>query len=270
MKSISVGYVGIGLFANVAQHLAIALISIASIAANAQTIPGALPDSAAALRRGEWAAYAGTYAAARYSPLTQIDAKNATHPGVVWRWKSPDHAIKDGNPKVGPTRTNESTPVMVGGTLYTSTSLSQVAAIDAATGETKWVFDPKVYENGLGIPANNGWLHRGVAYWRSGDDERVVILTAFAHMIALDARTGKPVPTFGTDGWVDLAQGLRGAKAPPLHSWQAVGIAAARKSAAVCHRTNRPEQVQQGDRKLFTSSPRTGRGSPACPPSGKP
>ena len=51
---------------------------------------------------------------------------------------------------------------MVGGTLYTSTTLSQVAAIDAATGETRWVFDPKVDENGLGIPANDGWLHRGV------------------------------------------------------------------------------------------------------------
>ena len=158
---------------------------------------------------GQWPAYAGTYAAARYSPLTQIDRSNAKDLRVVWRWKSPDHAIKDGNPKVGPTRANESTPVMVGGTLYTSTTLSQVAAIDAATGTTKWVFDPKVYENGLGIPANDGWLHRGVAYWRSGDDERVVILTAFAHMIALDAKTGKPVPTFGTNGWVDLAQGLR-------------------------------------------------------------
>ena len=43
----------------------------------------------------------------------------------------------------------------------------------------------------------------------SGDDERVVILTAFAHMIALDAKTGTPVPTFGTNGWVDLAEGLR-------------------------------------------------------------
>jgi hypothetical protein len=59
-------------------------------------------------------------------------------------------------------------------------TLSQVAAIEAATGSTKWVFDPKGYENGLGIPANLGWLHRGVAYWRSCDDERVVILTAFA------------------------------------------------------------------------------------------
>jgi glucose dehydrogenase len=175
----------------------------------AQAIPGALPDSAKALSQGEWPAYAGTYAAARYSPLTQIDRSNVKDLHVAWRWKSPDHAIKDGNPKVGPTRANESTPLMVGGTLYTSTSLSQVAAIDAATGATKWVFDPKIYENGLGLPANDGWLHRGVAYWRNGDDERIVILTAFAQMIALDAKTGKPIPTFGTDGRLDLAQGLR-------------------------------------------------------------
>jgi quinoprotein glucose dehydrogenase len=179
------------------------------VALHAQSIPGAIPESAAALSQGEWPAYAGTYASARYSPLTQIDRSNARDLHIVWRWKSPDHAIKDGNPKVGPTRANESTPLMVGGTLYTSTSLSQVAAIDAATGQTKWVFDPKIYENGLGIPANNGWLHRGVAYWRNGDDERIVILTAFAQMIALDAKTGTPVPGFGTDGKVDLAEGLR-------------------------------------------------------------
>jgi quinoprotein glucose dehydrogenase len=175
----------------------------------AQTIPGALPESTSALSRGEWPAYGGTSAAARYSPLTQIDRNNAKELHVAWRWKSPDQAIKDANPKVGPTRANESTPLMVGGTLYTSTSLSQVAAIDAVTGETKWVFDPKIYENGLGIPANDGWLHRGVAYWRNGDDERIVMLTAFAQMIALDAKTGKPIPTFGIDGRVDLAQGLR-------------------------------------------------------------
>ena len=99
---------------------------------------------------------------------------------------------------------------MIGGVLYTSTSLSQVAAIDAATGETKWVYDPKIYENGLGIPANLGWLHRGVAYWRNGDDERIVILTAFAQMIVLDAKTGKPVPSFGKDGRIDLTEACAG------------------------------------------------------------
>jgi quinoprotein glucose dehydrogenase len=197
------------------RHSYVAMIGIvlalsgALATANAQAIPGAQAESSNALARGEWPAYAGTYAAARYSPLTQIDRSNAKDLHVVWRWKSPDMAIKEANPKVGPTRANESTPLMVGGTLYTSTSLSQVAAIDAATGETKWVFDPKIYENGLGIPANDGWLHRGVAYWRSGDDERIVMLTAFAQMIALDAKTGKPIPTFGADGRIDLTKGMR-------------------------------------------------------------
>jgi quinoprotein glucose dehydrogenase len=188
--------------------IALALL-LAPIAANAQSIPGALPESAAALSRGEWPAYAGSYASARYSPLTQIDRGNAKDLRVAWRWKSPDQAVRDADASIAPSYSNQSTPLMVGGMLYTSTSLSQVAAIDAVTGETKWTFDPQVYKNSLGIPANNGWLHRGVAYWRNGDDERIVMLTAFAQMIALDARTGKPVATFGTDGRVDLADGLR-------------------------------------------------------------
>lgn len=187
---------------------ALALLGSPS-ALHAQSIPGALPESTKSLSQGEWPAYAGTYAAARYSPLTQIDPSNAKGLHVAWRWKSPDMAIKQADPTIGPTSSNQSTPLMVGGVLYTSTSLSQVAAIDAASGETKWVYDPKIYENGLGIPANNGWLHRGVAYWRSGDDERIVMLTAFAQMIVLDAKTGKPVSTFGRDGRVDLTEGLR-------------------------------------------------------------
>jgi quinoprotein glucose dehydrogenase len=53
----------------------------------AQTIPGALPESTAALARGEWPAYAGTYASSRYSPLTQIDRDSAKKLHVAWRWK---------------------------------------------------------------------------------------------------------------------------------------------------------------------------------------
>src|SRR5665213_2566233 len=181
----------------------------APLAASAQTIPGAQAESIQALSRGEWPAYASTAAAALYSPLTQIDAGNAKNLHVVWRWKSADQAIRNADPTVGPSQANESTPLMIGGVLYTSTSLSEVAAIDAATGMTKWVYDPKIYQNGLGLPANLGWLHRGVAYWRNGDDERIVILTAFAKMIALDAKTGQPVESFGKDGRIDLAQGLR-------------------------------------------------------------
>ncbi|SDK05404.1 MULTISPECIES: PQQ-binding-like beta-propeller repeat protein [Bradyrhizobium] len=187
--------------------IAAALLGV-SCAANAQTIPGALPESAHALTQGEWPAYAGTYAASRYSPLMQIDASNAKSLHVAWRWKSPDMSVRAANPTIGPSFANESTPLMVGGVLYTPTSLSQVAAIDAVTGETKWVYDPKIYENGLGMPANLGWLHRGVAYWRNGDDERIVMLTAFAQLIVLDAKTGKPAASFGRDGRIDLVEGL--------------------------------------------------------------
>src|SRR5882757_4364494 len=116
---------------------ALALLG-APAALRAQPIPGAQAESTNALAQGEWPAYAGSYASARYSPLSQIDRSNAKDLHVAWRWKSPDMAIKAANPKVGPSRANESTPLMVGEVLYTSTSLSQVAAIDAFTGETRW------------------------------------------------------------------------------------------------------------------------------------
>ena len=60
----------------------------------------------------------------------------------------------------------ESTPLMVSGILYISTSLSQVAALDAATGKTRWIYDPETWKNGT--PSNNGFVHRGVAYWADG------------------------------------------------------------------------------------------------------
>ena len=122
-----------------------AALALLPVTLHAQTIPGALPESAKAMSQGEWPAYGGTYAATRYSPLTQINRDNARNLHVVWRWKSPDKAIRDAKPEIGPGFVNESTPLMVDGVLYTSTSLSEVAAIDAATGETKWQFDPKVY-----------------------------------------------------------------------------------------------------------------------------
>ena len=153
------------------------MLACAAALAGAQTIPGALPESAAALARGEWPAYGGTYAAARYSPLDQIHRGNARDLRVAWRWRSPDHDVRERGANVDPSWLNESTPVMVGGTLYVSTSLSQVAAIDAATGKTRWVYDPKIYERWNRLPANVGWTHRGVAWWKSGDDERIFIAT---------------------------------------------------------------------------------------------
>ena len=100
----------------------------------------------------------------------------------------------------------ESTPLMVGGILYVSTSLSQVAAIDAATGKPRWVYDPETWKNGT--PSNNGFVHRGVAYWAAGDDQRILFGTGDGYLIALNAQTGKPISTFGRQGRIDLTQGL--------------------------------------------------------------
>jgi len=175
------------------------------------SVPGATTGSMTALARGEWPAYAGTHASARYSPLDQINATNAGDLKIAWRWTSPDHAVRTAA-TIDPSWLHEGTPIMVNGVLYTSTSLSQVAAIDAASGRTKWVFDPGVWK--LGMPTNNGWLHRGVAYWRDGEDERVIMLTGHGAMIALDAKTGRPIQTFGDKGSVDLVAGLRRAAVP--------------------------------------------------------
>jgi quinoprotein glucose dehydrogenase len=185
---------------------ALLLLVALALQARAQQMPGASGGSNAALARGEWPTYAGTYASAKYSPLDQIAAGNVAGLTIAWRWTSPDHAVRATTPGIDPSAIHQGTPIMVDGVLYTSTSLSQVAAIDAATGRTRWVFDPAAYK--LGMPTNLGWLHRGVAYWRDGADERIVMLTGHAFMIALDAKTGRPVESFGDKGWVDLAQGL--------------------------------------------------------------
>ena len=106
--------------------------------------------------------------------------------------------------------------------LYTSTSLSQVAAINARTGATLWSFDPEIYL--WGAPTNHGFVHRGVAYWENGEDRRIFIGTGDAYLIALDAGTGQPILSFGDEGRIDLTRGLRrpinrffyGVSSPPI------------------------------------------------------
>jgi hypothetical protein len=87
-----------------------------------------------------------------------------------------------------------------------STSLSQVAAVDAGTGKTGWVYEPETWKNGT--PSNNGFVHRGVADWADGEDRRILFGTGDGYLICLSAQSGKPIPTFGPDGRLDLTQGL--------------------------------------------------------------
>lgn len=154
----------------------------------------------------EWLSYGGDKANTRYSPLSQIDRTNVHEMRIAWRWDSVENDLVRRNPQLHPF-VFEATPLMVGDVLYTSTSFSQVAAIDATLGKTIWVFDPKSYASGR--PTNLGFVHRGVAYWTDGREERILFATGDAYLIALDAKTGQPIPEFGQNGRIDLTQGLR-------------------------------------------------------------
>ena len=173
-----------------------------------QLIPGATSSAAAQNAEAaatEWLSYGGDKASSKYSPIDQIGGDNFSRLKVAWTWRSADEEITKANPDLK-TWVWESTPLMVDGVLYVSTSLSQVAAIDAATGKTRWVYDPETWKNGT--PSNNGFVHRGVAYWADGDDRRILFGTGDGYLICLNAETGKPIPTFGREGRIDLTQGL--------------------------------------------------------------
>ena len=173
-----------------------------------QLIPGAASSAAAQSAEAaatEWLSYGGDKASSKYSPIDQIGGDNFSRLQVAWTWRSAEEEITKANPDLK-TWVWESTPLMVNGVLYVSTSLSQVAAIDASTGKTRWVYDPETWKNGT--PSNNGFVHRGVSYWADGDDQRILFGTGDGYLICLNAETGKPIPTFGRDGRIDLTQGL--------------------------------------------------------------
>jgi quinoprotein glucose dehydrogenase len=154
---------------------------------------------------GQWRTHGGDKASTRYANLDQITRDNFNKLKIAWQWASIDAEVVARNRRTRP-GTFKSTPLMINGMLYTSTSLSQVAAIDAGTGETLWKYDSGSWR--AGRPANMGFIHRGVAYWSDGEEERIIIATGHSHLISLDATTGQPVSEFGDDGHVDLSEGL--------------------------------------------------------------
>jgi quinoprotein glucose dehydrogenase len=145
---------------------------------------------------GEWPTYGGDLGHTRYAPLEQIDASNFNRLEIAWRFKTDS---------LGPNRefNFQSTPLMVDGVIYsTAGSRRAVVALDAANGELLWIH--RLDEGQRGQVAPRQLSGRGLAYWESGDDKRIVYVTPGYQMIALDARTGDRVAGFGVDGIVDL------------------------------------------------------------------
>jgi len=216
------------------------------IALGLAAVLGAQGPVAPSTAQGEWPTYGGDLASTKYSPLDQITASNFGSLRLAWRAKSPDGLLsltmpdgtewsadsklifdelnrrdpkrwRDGQPPF--VQNYKATPLMVNGTLYVNTASSVGAAYDARTGALKWVYNPKSYESGT-TTLTLRWNQRGVAYWTDpstslragGSDERIYWGTGDGYLICVDAKTGKPVASFGQNGKVDLMEGLPRAK----------------------------------------------------------
>ena len=179
---------------------------------------------------GEWMSYAGDIGGSKYSPLDQIDATNFSDLQIAWQWDLVDRMVSRTTTSGGEWRAPlevivadlvadtpnlyrishaprytgfQATPLMVGEVLYFNTPLSQGVAVDAVTGETRWVVNPKSYEEGT-TSMTGTFRQRGVAYWTDGEnDERIFWGTGNGYLMCADARTGIPCADFGEQGSVD-------------------------------------------------------------------
>ena len=176
--------------------------------------PVAAPSMTA--KPGEWRYLNHDPMSTRYSVLDQINKDNFKDLKVAWRYRPAINpappstggtAQSNGDPKLAIYR-NESTPIMVNGVLYWSAGGQRVVtAIDAATGKQLWLW-PGMDEGGRDTKAPRRNAGRGVGYWTDGKEERIFVVTTGFFLVALDAKTGQPAPTFGLNGAVDLMKEL--------------------------------------------------------------
>jgi quinoprotein glucose dehydrogenase len=164
------------------------LLLAACIAACAACDAGPRPQT------GDWAITGSDPGNSRYSALDQINRDNVARLDVAWTYRTGD-APAGGHSQI------QATPIVVDGVLYTTTPALAVVALRADSGTLIWRFDP------FANRSRESHVNRGVARWTDGRDERI-FFAAGRRLYALDARSGRPVPSFGDSGWIDLAAGL--------------------------------------------------------------
>ena len=144
-----------------------------------------------------WQTYGGDKKALRYAKLDQINRSSVDQLEVAWTYHTGD--VRDDS-----RGTIEANPIIVDGVLYVTSPALKVVALDAATGEERWTFDPFKGETARGV-------NRGVAYWESegGEDKRILFTAGWTpRLYALDAETGRPIESFGEGGVVDFTEGI--------------------------------------------------------------
>ena len=186
-------------------------------------------------KNGEWRTYGADLGHTRYSAVDQINGSNFNKLEVAWTFKTDNLGPR-------PEYLFEATPLEANGVLYsTAGTRRSVVALDATTGELLWVHGENEGKRGSAAPRQLSG--RGLAYWTDGKQERILYVTPGYRLIALDAKTGAPVPSFGAKGVVDLKQdddqdidpitGEVGLHATPIVAGNVVIIGAAHKSGGV-------------------------------------
>jgi quinoprotein glucose dehydrogenase len=164
------------------------MLAVMSLGARGQT----------GIRNGEWPSWGADLANTRYAPFDQITPENFSRLTVAWHFKTDNLGPR-------PEYNFESTPIMVKGVLYsTAGTRRSVVALNAATGELLWVHQED--EGARGAAAPRQLSGRGLSYWTDGREERILYVTPGYRLIALNAKTGMPVESFGQKGVVDLKQ----------------------------------------------------------------
>src|SRR5438093_6533337 len=158
---------------------------------------------------GEWPSYNADVKGTRYSPLDQINASNFNKLEIAWRFKTD-------NLGPFPEYKLEGTPLMVKGVLYTTGGTRRsVLALDGKTGELIWSHSMR--EGKRAAVAPRQLSGRGVAYWTDGrGDDRVIYITTGYRLVALNAKNGAPIASFGKDGIVDLKVGVVKRRGEPI------------------------------------------------------
>jgi quinoprotein glucose dehydrogenase len=152
-------------------------------------------------KNGEWPMYTADLKGSKYSPLSQIDASNFSKLEVAWRFKTDN---------LGPRLENklEGTPIMIKGVVYAIGGTRRaVVALDAKTGEEKWVYSLDEGKRASRSPRQLSG--RGLSYWTDGKgDDRIVYVTIGYQLVELNAHTGQPITTFAAGGVLDMKKGV--------------------------------------------------------------
>jgi len=148
---------------------------------------------------GGWRTYGGDKGFTRYSSLDQINRENVTNLRPVWRRPAIDPQLMEKFPDLVGSNYFRGTPIMIDGVLYAPDGVGLVEAFDAATGKTIWVQQPASPT----LKEATGQSTRGVDYWRSGSDARIIAVRG-EYLYALNAKTGAPIRDFGQNGRVPL------------------------------------------------------------------